>query len=230
MTKRDDIIDAARRLMQARESRGFSMRTLAEVAGVSIATPYNLFGSKHAIIAAVMDADLNDFREALFAETKSEIDIFFHMVDVSAELFSRSPGYYKSGLGALETDADPALANHFGTPRHELLRDLVSRAVQAGYLAHCANPDSVAIALGQQFYGWTQAWARGHIPLEDMVSRTHHVFALTLAGAASADQRDALFDRAMALQDLLPEATMGATAPASTDHSTTHSNTREAAS
>lgn len=38
-SRRKQIIDAARRLMRARNASGFSMRTLAEVAGVSIARP-----------------------------------------------------------------------------------------------------------------------------------------------------------------------------------------------
>ena len=88
MSKREDVILAARELMEAQDATGFSMRNLAEVAGVSIASPYNLFGSKQAVIAAVMDADLNDFREALFADEKDEIEIFFHLVDVTATLFA----------------------------------------------------------------------------------------------------------------------------------------------
>ena len=85
------------------------MRNLAEVAGVSIATPYNLFGSKQAVIAAVMDADLNDFREALFADEKDEIEIFFHLVDVTATLFASSPGYYKSGSDSASSALRPDL-------------------------------------------------------------------------------------------------------------------------
>lgn len=206
MTKRDDIIQAARTLMQARNATGFSMRTLAEVAGVSIATPYNLFGSKQAIVAAVMDADLEDFREALFAEPKDPVEIFFHLVTVSARLFEEAPGYYRSGIGAIEAETDSALANHFGLPRHALLRDLVTRAVQEGYLVHSINPDSLAIAIGQQSFGWMQGWARGHLSLEDMIARTHYGLALTLAGAASTSHRDRLMERAIQLQAELPEA------------------------
>ncbi|MDZ7684943.1 MAG: TetR/AcrR family transcriptional regulator [Gammaproteobacteria bacterium] len=171
-TKREDIIRAAKQLMQARNASGFSMRTLAEVAGVSIATPYNLFGSKQAIIAAVMDADLDELRQALFAKPKDPIEIFFHLVDVSAEFFEAEPGFYKAGASAIEAETDSALANHFGLPRHALLRSLVSQAVQNGHLAYAINPDSIAVALGQQFFGWIQAWSRDQISLADMVTRT----------------------------------------------------------
>ena len=65
--KRQLIVDTARHLMQVREVSDFSMRTLAEVAGVSSATPYALFGSKQALIAAVMDTDFANFMDALMA-------------------------------------------------------------------------------------------------------------------------------------------------------------------
>ena len=62
--RRNRITAAARSLIQSGDS-GFRMRALAEEAGVSIATPYNLFGSKQAILSAVMDADLSRFKETL---------------------------------------------------------------------------------------------------------------------------------------------------------------------
>lgn len=206
MTKREDIIHAARQLMQARNSSGFSMRTLAEVAGVSIATPYNLFGSKQAIVAAVMDADLDELQSALFDESKDPLEIFFHLVTVSRRFFEREPGFYKAGANALQAETDAALANHFGLPRHALLCRLVGHAVQSGRLVHSVNPDSVAVALGQQFFSWIQAWARGQISLDDMELRSQYGFALVLAGAATEHFREGLFERAMALQTRLPEA------------------------
>jgi len=206
MAKRDDIIRAAKELMQARNTSGFSMRTLAEVAGVSIATPYNLFGSKQAIVAAVMDADLDDFQHALYAEPKDPLEIFFHLVTVSRDFFEREPGFYKAGANALQAETDAALANHFGLPRHALLCRLVANAIQGGYLTHSINPDSIAFTLGQQSFGWIQAWAREQISLDDMEHRTQYGFALVLAGAATADHRGDLFERAMALQATLPES------------------------
>ena len=80
--KRKLIVDSARRLMQARSTSDFSMRTLADVAGVSSATPYSLFGSKQAVIAAVMDTDFDNFTSALTAKPAVGLDIFFRMVDV----------------------------------------------------------------------------------------------------------------------------------------------------
>lgn len=200
------IIEVAQKLMRARNSSGFSMRTLAEVAGVSIATPYNLFGSKQAIIAAVMDTDLDEFNDLLMAESHDPLDIFFHCVTVSVQMFEKEPGFYKAGAQAIQTDADVELATRFGLPRHALLRNLTLEAIQKGYLVQQVNPDSLAVALGQQFFGWITAWAKGQISLTDLQSRTHYGFALTLAAVAMEEHRARLTERMIAVQSALPES------------------------
>ena len=72
--RRRDKITAGSILDQSGES-GFRMRALAEEAGVSIATPYNLFGSKRAILAAVMDADLSRFKETLARQNADSLHV-----------------------------------------------------------------------------------------------------------------------------------------------------------
>lgn len=214
MSKREDnkrdkrrlIVDAARQLMQSRKSTGFSMRTLAELAGVSIATPYNLFGSKQQLIAAVMDTDLDRYRDALFAAPREPLDSLFYSVTVGRQLIEAEPHFYRMGAQSIHGETDSAMASRFSIPRHELMRDLVLQAIQAGCLCHWASAESVAVALGQQYYGWIQAWARGHISLDDLEARTHYGYALTLAAIATEDYRAPLIKRAMAFQAALPEA------------------------
>ncbi|HKI75496.1 MAG TPA: TetR/AcrR family transcriptional regulator [Pseudomonadales bacterium] len=204
--KRDQIIDAARKLMRARKTSGFSMRTLAEVAEVSIATPYNLFGSKEAIVAAVMDADLEDFQQALLAEGLDPLATLFRVVSLSAEIFGQEPGFYQAGASALHAETDNRLVEHFGLPRRNLLTELLTRAVQEGFLVHQVNPESLAFTLGQLFYGCIQDWARDRLSLQDMVDRTQYGFALVLAAVATEKHRKALLERAMNLQNALPES------------------------
>lgn len=205
-SRREQIIGAARKLMRSRNASGFSMRTLAEVAGVSIATPYNLFGSKEAIVAAVMDADLEDFQRALLSDATDPIETLFRIITLTAEIFETEPGFYKAGASALQAETDVTLINHFGLPRHNLIRDLVVRAVQEGFLDHAVNPDSLAIALGQQFFGWIQAWARDRLSPEEMVTRSQYAFAMSLAAFSTMEHRDAIMRRVTEIQNSLPES------------------------
>jgi AcrR family transcriptional regulator len=211
--KRQLIVTTARKLMQVLEVSDFSMRTLAEVAGVSSATPYALFGSKQALIAAVMDTDFADFMTALTAEPNQGFDVFFRLVDVTAELFEKNPGYYSTGAQAIQATTDQTLTSHFSLPRHGLFKDLVSDAIQRGEICHQINPDSLALNLGHQFYGWIQAWAKGNITLPDMVARTKYGLGLGLAAVATEASRAQLLEQVVAIQATLPEAGVLKTKP-----------------
>ncbi len=51
LERRERILAAAQELIRETGSVGLSMRALARKAEVSLATPYNLFGSKGAVLA-----------------------------------------------------------------------------------------------------------------------------------------------------------------------------------
>ncbi|MGK0337860.1 MAG: AcrR family transcriptional regulator, partial [Candidatus Azotimanducaceae bacterium] len=92
--RRDRITAAARSLIQSGDS-GFRMRALAEEAGVSIATPYNLFGSKQAILTAVMDADLSRFKQTLAMQRVDSLAMFSKTVAITRELIDLDPQFYR---------------------------------------------------------------------------------------------------------------------------------------
>jgi len=204
--KRQLIVDTARHLMQVREVSDFSMRTLAEVAGVSSATPYALFGSKQALIAAVMDTDFANFMDALMAEPMQGFSVFFRLVDVTKELFEKDAGYYRTGVQAIDATTDQTLTSAFSLPRQGLFKDLVSAAIQRGEISHQVNPDSLALSLSHQLYGWVQAWAKGAIDLPEMVARAKFGLGLDLAAVATEDHRAPLLAQVWVIQDSLPEA------------------------
>lgn len=52
--RRERILTAAEALIRERGDTGFSMRELAEVAGVAFATPFNLFESKERLLATLL--------------------------------------------------------------------------------------------------------------------------------------------------------------------------------
>jgi AcrR family transcriptional regulator len=74
-TRRRAILDAARSLILEGKDRDFSMLTLAEKAGVSLVTPYNLFGSKSSILLEIVRQDIYErivHVEALASESLAE--------------------------------------------------------------------------------------------------------------------------------------------------------------
>ncbi len=83
--------------MQQTGDTGFSMRALADEAGVSIATPYNLFGSKQTIMFAVLDADLEYYQKRLAKVRVDELDVFFKAVSLATSLYSTEPAFLSRG-------------------------------------------------------------------------------------------------------------------------------------
>ena len=62
VTNREIILSAARQLIDTNGSHGFSMRELAAKADVSVATLYNLFDSREAIVSACFEKVITDLR------------------------------------------------------------------------------------------------------------------------------------------------------------------------
>ena len=92
--RRKQIVSAARSLMQQTGDAGFSMKSLADQAGVSLATPYNLFGSKQAIMFALLEADLAHYQVRLEKLRVDELEVFFRAVSLATDLYATEPGFY----------------------------------------------------------------------------------------------------------------------------------------
>jgi len=208
MGKREDaknlnkqrIITVAREMMQAPDS-GFSMRDLADRAGVSVATPYNLFGSKQDIIAAVMDDDLDGMMQRMMSSKGDALDAFFNMVTIVGELFETSPSFYRAGAHAVKQNLISELDEKFRAPRHDVIRVLVQKAVQDGFLDHRVNVEAFALTLGQLFLIWIESWADAYVEAKDMVSFVQYGFALALLGMVRDDYRERMQSKVLSCQD-----------------------------
>lgn len=189
--------------MQATGQPGFSMRALAEAAGVSIATPYNLFGSKQAVMYAVLDADLAQYQEHLENLDTDELDVFFEAVSLAASLYSAEPGFYRAVLFAAYNDGGTEFRAMFSGPRHAMWRRLVNNAKAAGLLDEAVEANSFAINLGHIFFSCIIEWVNGLLTLEEMEARVQYGFAVTLRGMATPEASERLYKRAVAMQKRL---------------------------
>jgi len=187
-----DIVAAARELMQQSGDVGFSMRALAERAGVSIATPYNLFGSKQAILVAVLDTDLEDYQRALAAMPAHGVDSLFDAVSLMADLLEREPGFYRAVLAEIFRDRGGELSKLVGGPRYLLWKRMLGEVAGKGLLDHHACSDAFAVTLNQLNSTIVQEWALGLIGMQEMRARLRYGMALTLLGIATPKSRRAL--------------------------------------
>lgn len=203
--RREDIVNAARSLMREAGDPGFSMRTLAERAGVSIATPYNLFGSKQAILLAVLNDDLIEYEKALGELNADAIDVLFESQALVSRLVHREPDFYRNMIAAVSRDG-PEFRHMVSGPRYVLWKRLLGQATRAGLLSAHVDPDAFAIASSQLMLANVLEWAQGTLPLEEMEARNQYGLALTLLAIAtdkSRPQIDAHFHAAeRSLQNL----------------------------
>lgn len=201
--RRHAIVCAARTLMQQTGEPGFSMRALAEQAGVSIATPYNLFGSKQAVMFAVLDADLAQYQTRLEKLRADEIEVFFKAVALATSLYAAEPGFYRAVLFAAYNDGGTGFRAMFSGPRHAMWRRLVNDARAAGLLADEVEANSFAVNLGHIFFSCLMEWVNGLLSLEEMDARVQYGFALTLRSMSTPASSERLRDKVLALQPKL---------------------------
>src|SRR5262245_18053738 len=198
-----EIVRAARALMQKTGSTGFSMRTLAENAGVSIATPYNLFGSKQAVMYAVLDDDLEVYQKRLAGLSVDRIELFFKAVALATSMYATEPAFYRAVLTAVYNDGGTEFRSMFGGPRHAMWRGFVQSAVDARLLDAAVDVDALAITLAHLFFSCILEWAAGELSLAELEVRTQYGFALTLLAMATPASANRLRERAVLLQKRL---------------------------
>jgi AcrR family transcriptional regulator len=178
--RRRQIVRAARALMQQTGNTGFSMRALADQARVSIATPYNLFGSKQAIMFAVLDADLEAYQTRLARLRADELEVFFKAVSLATTLYSTEPGFYKAVLLAVYNEGGREYRAMFGGSRHAMWKGLVQAAIDAKVLADDVEPDVFAINLARIFFASILEWVHGELSLPELEAWVHYGWAQSL--------------------------------------------------
>jgi AcrR family transcriptional regulator len=190
--RRKKIIQAARLLMQNSDEPGFSMRALAVKANVSIATPYNLFGSKEQILSSVLEDDLEQYCSELKRNSADELQVFFDAVTLTTKLYASEGTFYRAILNTVYVEgSDKYLASYRG-PRHLMWKNMVKQAVLAGYLIPEIEADAFAINLRHGFLAAILQWAKGDLSIEELKARAHYHVALSLAAMATPIARERL--------------------------------------
>jgi len=185
--RRARIIQAARELIRETGDAGLSMRALAARAGVSLATPYNLFGSKRAIVLAVLQ-DVRDFHER-FSHLRSvdPIEKIFTAVDLAVEFYVNDPKFYKTLWAAVFDTTDEYRSAIFNPKRDAFWKGLIDEAMAAGALSREIDPDLLLQQLDGVFRSVMLDWILGEAAPEALAPAIRLGYALMLKGACSPD-------------------------------------------
>jgi AcrR family transcriptional regulator len=204
--RRRRIIEAARALIRETGNAGLSMRALAARAGVSLATPYNLFGSKHAIILAVLE-DVREYQERFAAARSADpIERIFLALDLALEYYMNDPRFYKTLWTAVFDTSDEIRSDVFNPRRNAFWSGLIAEAIVAGAISSDLDGEVLLKQLDLILRAAMHGWVTGEIAQDRLNPTVVCGFALVLAGAATAAWREPLHARLVASQARLAGA------------------------
>jgi AcrR family transcriptional regulator len=177
------ILDAARAIMAQSGEAGLTMFALASRAGVSPATPYNLFGSKQAILNAVYDEDLRDFHER-YDRVASEDPLgrIFDLVDLTIQHWQSAPDFYKALLTVLSRGAGAEGCDGAWSPRRSYASQLVANLAAAGGIVDGAPLEGISATLIRILKSVGQEWVDGTLMLDQAGNELGLGYGIVLTG------------------------------------------------
>jgi AcrR family transcriptional regulator len=202
--RRDRIITAARDLIRETGDAGLSMRAIAARANVSLSTPYNLFGSKRAIVVAVL-GDIQDFYDR-FARTRSAdpVERIFQALTLSIRYYADDPDFYRTLWTAMLDMSGKEVRAALARPERDAFwLGLLEGAAQGGALAPGMDTTQLLRDLDVTFAGVMLNWVLGGLEVDELEPAAGYGYALTLRGAAMPAWQDSLAEKVFAYQDQL---------------------------
>lgn len=200
--RRKRIVDAARALLEEPGDATLSMREIAKRANVSIATPYNLFGSKRAIVRAVIE-DAREFHER-FASVKdlTGVEQIFEALKLTLSYHVEQPEFYRTiWASLLDSTGSAELRSELITPQSEQFWvTLLTQATDEGLLTKETDVTIIQETLSMVFAGAMLKWVLGGCSVEDLEPLICRGYGLVLVGTATRKGQAMIRDRLTAYQ------------------------------
>lgn len=183
--RRKRIIRAARTLIRETGDSGLSMRALAEEAGVSLVTPYNLFGSKQAIILALLD-DVRDFLDQFDARRPADpLEALFTGIDMAVDLYVADERFYRALWSAIFDTTNATRKELYNPKRDAFWKSLLIDLSQAGALDDIIDINVLLHQLDHQFRSIMLDWVVHDISSEALAPTARLGAAVILRGVAA---------------------------------------------
>lgn len=211
--RREQILRAARALMTESETADFSMELLAQRAGVAIATPYKLLGSKNQVVVALHAWETGRFSEQI--DKLDEPDPVLRLlksVDVAIDIHLSDEPYFKALSRAAFTAMQP-VQEYYNTERDRFFLNALQAMSAAGLIRAGHDIGLLATALAHQYFACVRGWASGGTPSHELHARMGHALSLTLAAVVVPSRGEAMNSLALEHQKSLLSSRQSAPAP-----------------
>ena len=206
--RREQILDAARRLIRATGGTDFPMRRLAEEAEVALVTPYNLFGSKSGVLYALLNDSLERLDRAVDVRPSAKpVDAVLELAGIAADIYASDAAFYRPLIQFLLGVPDPAHRPRSVEQSLQRWTRTVDAAVDGGLLPATVDHELLARQLLITFVGVLEFWIQGD--LDDDAFRAQSLYGSTLLvlALASPSARPRLLERLRTIERRLRRKT-----------------------
>jgi AcrR family transcriptional regulator len=197
---RGGILTSAEALIRSTRSTDFTMRELVEKAGVALATPYSLIGSKAAVLYALMEQGIQSIDVLSERRAVSDaIDGLLSVAEVAADFYGRDPVLYRPLLrflfGADEPQHHPMLFSR----AMALWDPAIDQSIRDGLLLPGVRAIPLKRLLMVNFIGALQFWIQEELDGPGLRNQVLYGMVLQLIPQVRETRRKALEERLVRL-------------------------------
>lgn len=198
--RRQRILDCAREILRQQGHAKLSIRPLADAAGVTTPTIYNLIGNKHQILLALAEDSIRQLEQAHESSTTTDpIAKAEEVVNKLVSIYQADEEYSRQLHLGLEAEAlGEYESNQRGRGRKVAIDDCKT-ALEHGYLNGDIDSELLGNRFSSSFHHAQRSWLRGKVDLEGMRREALISCFIILAADARPRFRQRLFD---AIRDL----------------------------
>jgi len=204
--RRRRILDAARSLLESGGVDGFAIKPVADAAELSVATVYNLFGSKEGVLVALLMESILSLEQRLDElAPATPVERLAAISELTIREFTSEARFYRPLLCLVEQmgPRDPLL----GVIRRavDLGHETLGWAIETGDIQAVVEPRVLA---HQIFMGFIQAlrlWSGGFLSSALFEAQVVHFRTLMLAAVANEPLRTELYGQLRALEKSMLE-------------------------
>jgi len=189
------ILDVTEELIDAHGDAGVTTEAIAEAAGFSTPTIYNLAGTREELLTTIMIRSMETFRREVEAlTTGTPLERGAEAVRICTGIFLRRERLYKEVVMRLGGPAGIGTPYSGRTPDRVQI-DLMTEAAAAGMLVRGTSPEVLGRQIFMSFIGAMAAWAAGRIVNAAFEAQTLHGYYVAVLGYAAEPYRATLEKR-----------------------------------
>jgi AcrR family transcriptional regulator len=201
--RRRAILDAARALILEDKARDFSMPELAEKAGVSLVTPYNLFGSKSHILLEIVREDIFEPVQTIGDLACDSLgDWIAELSATLARIYYRNRHFYRRMIVTLVAQENADVQRESLALSYGLFETVLDRLVAQKKIVPIVSPATLAKHLTHGVSGALQERLMERGSEQALRDEIEMGLLLVLGGVALPDDRAQIVQRIVTLDEI----------------------------